>query len=653
LGTKALKGIKQGAEFISKIKPIEPLADSLGRAFIYRFGQSPVYAKMAEKTITAIARGQEAALDLGKAAFKVGKVNDVKIAEYLKGNINDLPPDLMEIATNIRNGFKTEGERAVRNGLLDAETYIKNMDTYVPRLYDKHEIPKAFQGFLVGVKPQRANLNRFLKREDISKDVREAMGEIMTSGYPTAKGLAQLRQANELTEFFGKVNVKWGSKVLQEGMEKLPNTKRLGALAGQHVPKAIADDINEIIRVPSGLEKKLSRAVATFKFGKVVMNPATHSRNILSNFLLNDFAGLSPARVDIYAKAARSLIKKDDLYKEAVEQGLGLNTLAANEMKNLLTPSGRVGELFKAGTDKLSSIYQKEEEFAKMAQYIFQRGKGLSPEDAFKIAQDATFNYAQVTPFIRRLRQSAFGFPFITFTYKATPAVAKTLITNPGKISKIGKIARGVESLTPSQQREQERAVEPDYIRNGYFVRLPNADKYGRAGYFDLTYIIPFGDLVSGNFFIAPRSGENIIQSVLRQQPLLNAVAEISANRDFFDKPIVQVTSLNAEDQAMDLFKYVAKFYGPPALMDFPFRLAQSAEFEKKPLSEIQFGEGRTQQTKTVAQEALRGLLGLKVQPFDLQSQKTFSDNEKRKKLQDFLEAKGYLAKFTRPFVPK
>ena len=95
--------------------------------------------------------------------------------------------------------------------------------------------------------------------------------------------------------------------------------------------------------------------------------------------------------------------------------------------------------------DKLSNIYQKEEEFAKLAQYIFQRKKGLVAEEDWKVAERATFNYAQVTPFIRRLRESIFGYPFITFSYKVTPQVAKTLVTKPTRISNIGKIKTGIE----------------------------------------------------------------------------------------------------------------------------------------------------------------------------------------------------------------
>jgi hypothetical protein len=657
-GTKALDGIKQGVKLAEEVKFAKPVFDALGRGFIYRFGQSPVYAKMAEDTFKAIVVGQQTALEIARPITKLTSKEQIKIGQWLKGEIPTLDEKLLRLANQARNEFKKLGQEAVDVGLLDSDTYFANVNKYLPRLYEKHELPPAFQKYLADIKPQRADLSRFMKREDIPEEIRKGMGEILEAGYPTAKGLAQTRQAVEMTKFFGQTAKTFGKNVFEEGMKKLPETKRLGLLSGKYVPEPIFKDIEEMIRQKSGLEKALGRAVGTWKFGKVVLNPATHARNILSNFILNDFEGLSPARLDVYAKAAKSLLTKDALYKEAKVAGLGLDTFAAQEIKGLMLPAKGIGIKVQAIADKISSIYQGEEEFAKMAQFIFQKGKGLSSEEAFKIAERATFNYAQVTPLIRKLRTSVFGFPFITFTAKATPQVVKTLITKPGKISKIGKIARGVESKADQKELAEERAVEPDYIRDGFFVKLPGKDKYGRSGYFDLTYIIPFGDLVSGQFLtpqVNPetKQKEGILQTILRQQPLFNAVAEIGANKDFFGEPIIKPTSTEPEEQGLDIFKYIARFYGPPSLFDFPFRLAQSAEFEKQTPTEQQMGELGVRQTKTVAQEAMRGLLGIKVQPINQQLQATMADSDKRKALENFLNASGITAQSTRTFIPK
>ena len=170
------------------------------------------------------------------------------------------------------------------------------------------------------------------------------------------------------------------------------------------------------------------------------------------------------------------------MYKEAKQAGLAVEGFAAQEIKEFLNAPEvkKLGDKVNGAIKRLADMYQGEEEFAKMAQYIFQRSKGLSPEDAVAVAEKATFNYAQVTPFIRRLRESIFGMPFITFSYKATPQIAKTIVEHPGKISRIGKIKETIENQTDQEERKAERANEPQWVRDGFYVKLPGKDEYGR-----------------------------------------------------------------------------------------------------------------------------------------------------------------------------
>ncbi|MEK6877955.1 MAG: hypothetical protein AABY22_00025, partial [Nanoarchaeota archaeon] len=340
----------------------------------------------------------------------------------------------LELLTKARPAFDELdklGKEAVNVGLLSAKIYEENVGSYIARLYKKYEIPK--EGIKIPFaekKPLRVDLSRFKKRTDIPEEIRASMGEILEAGYPTAKALTQLKGSIENTKFFNEVNTKFAKEIAEEGFERLPAIKTLGALASKYVPKPIADSINEIIRVPGKTERAITKyIVAPFKFAKVILNPATHARNVISNFLLNNFEGLSPARLDVYAQAAKQIATKGNIYQEAKAVGLGLDTFAAQELKFMLmgpetkTLLGKTKEFM----NKIADIYQKEEEWAKMAQYIFQKSKGLSPEEAINIAERATFNYAQVTPFIRKMRESLWGYPFATFTYKVTPQVLKTL----------------------------------------------------------------------------------------------------------------------------------------------------------------------------------------------------------------------------------
>ena len=665
--TGVAKGIQVTGKVIAEKIPLaEKAGNQLGKMFIYRFGQDPIYKKLAERSIKNAGVGVQNVLDIARPITKLDSVTQKTIAEARKaGQLESLPTELLEKAKPAFDELDRLGKEAVEVGLLKPEVYAENVGKYIARLYRTKEAPEGIIGKIKGVfeaKPKRIDLSRFKKRTDIPEEVREAMGEILEAGYPTAKALVQLTRSVENAKFFNEVATKWGSDIVEEGMSKLPDVKTLGTLSGKAVPTPIFDDIQEIIRTKTPSEKVLSQVVGGFKFGKVILNPATHARNVMSNFILNNFEGLSPARLDVYARAAKSLVKKDELYQEAKQAGLGLDTFASNELKDILAGvEGGIKGNLKSLANKVASIYQKEEEFAKMAQYIFQRGKGLSPEDAYKIAERATFNYSQVTPFIRRVRESIFGLPFVTFTYKVTPQVAKTLATKPTKISNIGKIKNDIEKQADLTELTAERETEPSWIRDGFFVKLPIKDKEGRSAYLDLTYILPFGDLISGQLVqrdIERETGlkESIPEAALSKSPFLNVIKELAKNQDFFGNKIFRESD-DVEDQLGDVFRHLIKTYSPPTLSDqVPggYRKGDErrpAQWQKLFAPDTGTEAGRTQ-SRTLAQELLKQV-GIKIQPVDLETQAFFAEQEKEKALGTLLREEGVTAEFTRPFILK
>lgn len=673
IGKRIFSGLEKVAPVAVKALRKLPLGDKavdfLGHKFVYRFGQDPVYAQMAERNIKDIAIGQANLIDIARPLTKLDSEAQKVIAIARKsGNLDKLPKKFWDTAQPAFDELDKLGKEAVDLGLLDADTYVKNVGKYMPRLYKKYEIPEKVGQLFPNKKAIRANLDRFKKREDIPQEIREAMGEIVEAGYPTAKGLLQLKQSIERTKFFNEVASKFSVNEGIKGFTKLSDTKKLGSLSGKYVPNFIAEDLNYMLEpAKSGLTQKL---VAGFKFGKVILNPATHSRNIMDNFILNSWEGLSPARLDIYAEAAKDLATKGNWYQEAKAVGLGLDTFASRELKDILVgpeSKGLLGVVKRAG-NKIANMYQKEEEFAKLAQYIFQRKSGLGIDEAWKVAERATFNYAQVTPFIKKMRENVFGMPFITFTYKVTPQFIKTAIKYPTRISNIGKIKNAIENLSPREDLKRERANEPDYIKNGFFVRLPKKDKYGRSSYFDLSYIVPFGDVIGGNMFEIGQ-GQTPVQSAFAKFPLLNAIKELSQNKDFFGNKIIKDSSVETSEIGKDIFQYLMKSYAP-SLMEggietlfnddvaeevglkglLPGRLGQSIAMEKEGSKKI-LEEMRT--TRTTKQEILRGLLGLKVTPYNVEKEITKREAELRKKLQQIFIDEGLMKEFTIPFIPK
>ena len=667
---KKVPGATKAIEAGTKSFMATRLGQFLGSKLAYRFGQDPIYRAMDERRIKNIGVGVSNLMDVVRPLTKLDSATQRVIADARKaGKLENLPIELLEKARPAFDELDKLGKEAVEVGLLKAETYEENVGKYIARLYRKHEIPtegvEKIKTIFAEKKPLRVDLSRFKKRTDIPEDVREAMGEILEAGYPTAKALVQLKNAVENTKFFSEVNTKFAKDVIEEGLELLPSVKTLGSLAGKAVPKPIADSINEIVRVPGAVEKGITKyIVAPFKFSKVILNPPTHARNIISNFILNDFEGLSPARLDIYTQAAKQIATKGDLYQEAKAVGLGVDTFAAQELKSMLTGIETKNLLGKSKEfmNKIADLYQKEEEWAKMAMYIFQKGKGLNPEEALKVAERATFNYAQVTPFIRRVRESLWGFPFATFTYKVTPQVLKTLATKPTKISNIGKIKQSIENLSDLQELEAERATEPQWIRDGFYIKLPAKDKHGRSMYFDMTYIIPFGDLVSGQILerrVSRETGlrETLPEAAAGRLPFINIIKEIGKNQDFRGDKIVRDGD-SPEKQSADLFRYLLKVMAPP-LIGEQIPGGVTAQGERRPgriagiLEQSErAAEGKEVFGRTPMFELLRQV-GIKLDPVDLELQEQFMDTEQRKALETILKEYGVIREFKRTFIPK
>ena len=636
----------------AKITEETKLGKWFGNKFIYRFGQDPVYKELAEKSIKNIAVGQQNLLEIAKPLTKLDPTTQKVIAEARKvGKLGTLPDEVLIKAKPAFDALDDLGKQAVEVGLLPNEIWAKNLGKYIPRLYETKELPPAGKKILgiFPTKPKRIELSRFMKRGDIPEEIRKSMGEIMEAGYPTAKGLVQLKAAVENAKFFGVVAEKFGSDILEMGMKQLPTTKRLGQLSGKFVPENIFNDIQEITRPRDyGLGKKL---VAGFKFNKVILNPATHVRNIMSNEVLNWWKlGLGPWRQDIYLEAIKQMKKGGKWIDEAKTVGYNLNTFAGNEIKSLLTgPEGK-SILGKLGgiANKLGDMYQAEENFAKLAAFIYKRKAGMGVEDAWKAAESATFNYAQVTPFVRKIRESLFGYPFITFTMKATPIAIETAVKYPRRISAFGKIKNAIENASDIKITERERSSEPAWIRDGFYIKLPMKDKYGRSAYFDLTYIIPFGDIVAGNYFTRQVSRETglpeaIPISAMEKLPFFNLLKELSKNQDFYGDKIWNESDTQ-EKQLGDLMRYLTKTYMPPIISDqIPGGYMEATgERRLKGVAGALKPEDQIKQQRTLMQEMLRNV-GLKIQPIDVDIQETYMEWEKKHALETLLKEEGEL----------
>lgn len=444
-------------------------------------------------------------------------------------------------------------------------------------------------------------------------------------------------------------------------MEEI-DINKMGDLAGKYLPTDMAGYIDEIVKTKSPFGAKL---ISEFKYMKVVFNPSTHVRNILSNKVLNWWKlGVGPWRTDLDYQALRSIATKDKWYQRAQDVGMGANTYAANELKGILEDPAMLGMIDKYGGkwDKVKhffgDLYQKEENWAKMVAFrdAVER-KGISDIDAWKVAESATFNYAQVTPFIRQLRTAIWGVPFITFPLKAIPVVVETAFKNPHRIAFFGKFRNSIENLTNQKETEEEKKSLPPYMRDGFFFKLPMKDKDGRSMYFDLTYIIPFGDLLSGQLFERPISRETglkegIPSSILSKNPVANLIKELANNQDFYGNRIVKETD-PMETQVMDLSNHVAKTFLPPWVSDqMPAGYNDKGERSISPGIVRAATEGGVGQKRNLLEDIFK-YAGFKVQPVDEEVQSSINEFNKKKGLQRLLQDNGLVSDFSKVYQPK
>jgi len=469
-------------------------------------------------------------------------------------DIKGLSKDRQKILDRIRLHYKMSGKQ------------------YLRRAYEKMENDKGFlQGLYAIAKNPRYKLGYNIQRKDLSKNYRDYLGEIKRAPYLVYKGLSEETHDMYLADMFDRIskNKDWaispkeydnimslsGREAQQAkytGFKPLPVSKKLGPLSGAMVDPYIWDDLNQAIAVRGNMIKAWDSVLSLWKTGKVVYNPATQVRNFLSNSILADFAGVPHHRIDVYARAARDFLTKSGYYEEAKNTPLLGKEWMGAEIKAFLNEAidlKRIGnesvlvkmaDVFKKIADQPGKLYQANEQYFKLLVYSHAReSMGMSIQDAAKHADKWIFNYQKIPPAIRWAKR--WYSPFITFSYKAMPRMAETVVRKPWKFAKYLILLAAVEEITrrmrgeSKEEVEREKKVLPDYMRKTILpgqlshVRIPHTDKYNRSKYLDLSFILPWGD-------VAEQWGQShfVGRPFLPSHPLYTIVAEVAFNEILF-----------------------------------------------------------------------------------------------------------------------
>lgn len=420
--------------------------------------------------------------------------------------------DQLNVLRVAREKLDELGQAYVDAGLISKETFEKNVGTYLGRFYEDTEGNKtafrALKDFFI--RGDRARVRTLMTIEDRMKK-----GLVMDPSYSVSKSIENVTYDIATAKAFQKIsqNTDFTSAIKKSGWKAIPNEEKFGDLAGKWVDPLIFDEISVLMNTRGEIGKIYDKLLGMWKFGKTAANPATHGRNIFSNTILADLGGLSPLRIDVYAKAAKGYIDKNKLYQEALEEGLFGTDWYGAEIKQFIgfVENGS-GSMFSRGWDvagkfsgatigKLGELYQAEEHFFKFALYSYRRSKGFTATQAATHAKKYLFDYSDVSPLLARIRRAPLGGPFVTFTAKALPVIAETAINNPFAVGKYVIGAKGITAYSKTKlgMSDAEYALMmetlPPYQRGGWQVLVPFTDKQNNPVLFDLTYNLPWGDI--------------------------------------------------------------------------------------------------------------------------------------------------------------
>lgn len=354
----------------------------------------------------------------------------------------------------------------------------------------------------------KLNQGYSIMRQDLPSEVTRVYNDIIGPAYRTAKGAAiqgtdvlKAKLFNHISE-----NPEWTLSGLHDAPANYVKIKgdQWGSLDGKFVRNDVLSDLDSVIDLRSKAEVNMDKIMGYWKYGKAILNPATHARNFVSNMVLADMAGVSPADTAIYASAANALRQgaNSQYYREAERAGLFAGTFRKselldlrNELNDIRSPSG-LQKWFSKAASVPSAMYENSEKFFKTAVFIKARESGMSPGAAMEHAEKYLFNYSDIPPMVKHYKRWAS--PFVTFAYKATPLIAETAITKPWKLASAFGAMYGLEQMAQQKMGLRDETIEKDksvMLSPKGQVLLPFKDDQGNRLYGNIGDFMPWSNM--------------------------------------------------------------------------------------------------------------------------------------------------------------
>ena len=481
--------------------------------------------------------------------------------------------------------------------LLSEKVRKRNQETYVARIFQKHwdDLPHELQAEYMKYKKAPTTISRseatnmlgasaarFLKRHNLPPDLVEALEPITQIAVNDFHGLigaySAIRTARAYDAISQNINACLKPSEFHamaakgKGLDptkwvRVPNDKnRYFKLADKYVQRDVFLELESLV-APSGETYDITRkAMIKWKGFKTIWSPKVHVRNTVSNVMLNAVIGdhampMFGTGWQSYKHMAKVLADPTKaehaaLLKEMQEHNLFIGTFRSADLASLrpVTEEGvdslidYIAKGYKVTESKFARMYEAEEQWAKGAKYLYEtRFLGVDPKKAAEDAMRSTFNYSDVTPFIKRTREAWWGAPFVTFTYKAIPALLESAVKYPWRIMAVEGVIYGANMAATNalgiQDEEWKRLNKqlPGFVSNGRYIPLPGRDSKGRIQWFDATYMLPWGLVYQMRQDYKDQGGSRVpfLGSMVMANPLVGTAAEIMHNEKYNGEPIV------------------------------------------------------------------------------------------------------------------
>jgi len=451
---------------------------------------------------------------------------------------------------------------------------------------------------------------RFTTRDPMTDTDYSVMGRIEDPGYLAIRAITASLNDLAMSRLFAKIDARadWISDAPRSDkfgdFRQLPTNPRLGPLSGKYVTKGIAQEINDSLAEQDAVVEQLyDSALTAWKYGKTVLNPGTHVRNVIGNQFFASLAGVSPANPANwihYKKAAEVLMGgRAELYRELVETGmLGGNSAQQSAMERFSeidrarflagftlgkSPNivALVGKLAVSQAGKANNaaarLYNLEDELFKVAAFIKARSNGASAKQSREHVRTWFPDYQSSLSSGANRRILRRFMPFYGFTKETVRIVANAALNKPVTLAAWSAAPMALSTLSAyllgleDEDREKIAAAMRGKVFGVpvFSLLLPFRDGDGRLVQLDLTNSIPMAS-IPGFRLEARDETDNAFSVFLRQvllsSPAVNLGLGLSMQRDsYFDRRFVQ-TGMSGGEIAAENVRYVAKTLLPPLL---------------------------------------------------------------------------------------